>query len=272
MSTNTSRLALLKPAGSENVNVATQINDNLDKIDLNMNFRVCTSSTRPSVVYAGMSIYETDTGNCYVSNGNAPASSSWTSQLVTSSGTITITGTNLLNLSGSASGTDKLAAFVSGDSVDRFRLRADGMLQWGSGGATRDTNLYRSAANTLKTDDIFSALTETTTSGLTAATNFSTSTFNARKTCGVCTVQVVMTRSGTTVTADSAGNIADTLAATLPSGWRPAQICNGHVDKGGTADGSATVDTDGTISLKSLSPTATIASGNNVTITATYVL
>lgn len=272
MSTNTSRLGLLKPAGTETVNVATQLNNNLDAIDLNMNFRVCTSSTRPSVVYAGMSIYETDTGNCYVSNGTAPASASWTSQLVTSSGTITITGTNLLNLSGSASGDDKLTATVSGDANKRFKIKADGRHWWGDGTATQDVNLYRSAANTLKTDDVFSALVETTTSGLVAATNFSTSSFSARKTCGVCTILVVMTRSGTTVTADSAGNISDTLCATLPSGWRPSQVILGNVDKSGTADGSATIDTDGTITLKTLSPTATIASGNNVTITATYVL
>ncbi|MGR4847919.1 hypothetical protein [Streptomyces sp. LARHCF252] len=272
MSTNTSRLALLKPAGSENVNVGTQLNNNLDTIDLNMNFRVCTSTTRPSVVYAGMSIYETDTGNCYVSNGSLPASGSWATQLVTSSGTITITGTNLVNLSGSASGTDKLAAFVAGDSVDRFRLRADGMLQWGSGSATRDTNLYRSAANTLKTDDVFSAQTETTTSGLVIATNFTASTFAARKTCGVCTFKAVVTRSGSTLTADAAGNLADTLAATLPVGYRPAESFIASFDKGGTAEGTATVDTDGTITLKTLSPTATIATSTNVTITATYVL
>ncbi|WP_328932617.1 MULTISPECIES: hypothetical protein [unclassified Streptomyces] len=263
---------MLKPDGSETVNVGTQLNANLDKIDLNMNFRVCTSTTRPSVVYAGMSIYETNTGNCYVSNGSSPASASWTSQLLTTSGPVSVTGTNLLNLSGSATGTDKMAVLVAGDTFDRMRMRADGYIEWGSGSAARDTNLYRSGVNTLKTDDVFSALTETTTSGLVAATNFTTSSFSARKTCGVCTVVVVMTRSGTTVTADSAGNITDTLAATLPSGWRPSQTVLGLIDKGGAADGSATILNDGTITLKTLSPTATIASGANVTVTATYVL
>jgi hypothetical protein len=42
---------------------------------------------------------------------------------------------------------------VAGDSVDRFIVQADGAFAWGPGNAARDTNLYRSAANVLKTDD-----------------------------------------------------------------------------------------------------------------------
>lgn len=47
---------------------------------------------------------------------------------------------------------------VTGDSQDRFAVRADGQVEWGPGGvAARDTNLYRVSANTLGTDDAFSA-------------------------------------------------------------------------------------------------------------------
>jgi hypothetical protein len=42
---------------------------------------------------------------------------------------------------------------VNGDTFRRFLLLADGTLQWGDGTATRDTNLYRSAADILATDD-----------------------------------------------------------------------------------------------------------------------
>lgn len=48
------------------------------------------------------------------------------------------------------------AAFVgavTGDSNNRMAIYTDGKYEWGSGSATRDTNLYRSAADTLKTDD-----------------------------------------------------------------------------------------------------------------------
>lgn len=52
-----------------------------------------------------------------------------------------------------------IANQVTGDSVNRYVLFADGKQEWGSGAATRDTNLYRSAADTLKTDDKFDANT-----------------------------------------------------------------------------------------------------------------
>jgi hypothetical protein len=45
-------------------------------------------------------------------------------------------------------------ASTNTDTVSRFAILADGSHEWGAGGATvRDTNLYRSEANVLKTDD-----------------------------------------------------------------------------------------------------------------------
>jgi hypothetical protein len=44
--------------------------------------------------------------------------------------------------------------YITGDSSERFYLNADGAMYWGDG-TTQDTNLYRNAANTLKTDDTF---------------------------------------------------------------------------------------------------------------------
>lgn len=41
---------------------------------------------------------------------------------------------------------------VNGDTQYRFTVDSDGKMLWGSGAAAGDTNLYRSAANTLKTD------------------------------------------------------------------------------------------------------------------------
>jgi hypothetical protein len=48
---------------------------------------------------------------------------------------------------------DALSVSVVGDSVARFELQVDGTMRWSSGGIASDVNLYRSAANTLKTDD-----------------------------------------------------------------------------------------------------------------------
>ena len=42
---------------------------------------------------------------------------------------------------------------VGGDTQNRFQIDAGGSFTWGPGNASRDTNLYRSAADTLRTDD-----------------------------------------------------------------------------------------------------------------------
>lgn len=52
-----------------------------------------------------------------------------------------------------ADGVNAVEAKVTGDSVDRFAVEVDGTVTWGSGSATRDVNLYRGGADTLKTDD-----------------------------------------------------------------------------------------------------------------------
>lgn len=41
---------------------------------------------------------------------------------------------------------------VNGDTIVRSVIYADGKIEWGSGSATRDTNLYRSSAGVVKTD------------------------------------------------------------------------------------------------------------------------
>ncbi len=50
------------------------------------------------------------------------------------------------------------ASHVTGDTQQRFQIKADGTYGWGDGSSAQDTNLYRSAANTLKTDDAFIAV------------------------------------------------------------------------------------------------------------------
>ena len=57
----------------------------------------------------------------------------------------------VLTLTGSTATSAVLAANVSGDTFDRFRMDASGTMSWGPGNAGRDVNLYRSAG-TLRTD------------------------------------------------------------------------------------------------------------------------
>lgn len=49
------------------------------------------------------------------------------------------------------------STFVTADGFVRFTYLADGRMEWGSGALVADTNLYRSGANILKTDDKFEA-------------------------------------------------------------------------------------------------------------------
>ncbi len=61
-----------------------------------------------------------------------------------------------LDIEGLASASAQaLFSAVTGDSIARFFVAADGKLEWGSGAAGRDTNLYRRIADVLKTDDSF---------------------------------------------------------------------------------------------------------------------
>jgi hypothetical protein len=148
MSSTTSRMALYKPAAGETVNVVTDLDNNWDSIDLNMNFRSCTSSTRPSVKWDGMTIHETDTRKSYVWNAT-PAVSGWY-QIYTAE-----TGISNLNLSGASTGTQVFTGNTTGDSNSRFSVRADGRLEWGSGSGATDSFLRRTASNTLTTDGAF---------------------------------------------------------------------------------------------------------------------
>lgn len=167
--TPTTRLGLYKSAsdGSEDVDYTQDIGDNLDKIDLAVGALACTSSTRPSAPWNGQLIRETDTDRLWVSNGSSPASGSW-SEICTPGTTQLFT--DGIGAIGSATTTVTIATYVNNDTANRYAIHADGKQEWGSGSATLDTNLYRSAVNTLKTDDSFIVGTNLTVAGSGATT------------------------------------------------------------------------------------------------------
>lgn len=57
-----------------------------------------------------------------------------------------------------AEGSPALNFRKSADSVNRFRAYLDGKMEWGSGAAAADTNLYRDVASRLKTDDMLNVV------------------------------------------------------------------------------------------------------------------
>lgn len=83
-----------------------------------------------------------------------PGGSTATDFVLSRANTIGLNFTGTYQSTRSATSGVGFATLVTGDTVDRYRIYADGLNEWGPGGSTaRDTNLYRSAANTLKTDD-----------------------------------------------------------------------------------------------------------------------
>ena len=71
MATLTTRFGMRKPAGTDAVNVQTDLNANLDIIDAKLGAPVVTSAARPAGPVAGQLIRESDTGNFLVYNGTA---------------------------------------------------------------------------------------------------------------------------------------------------------------------------------------------------------
>jgi hypothetical protein len=157
MSSSTARILLVKETTLENYNVTT-VNNDSDKIDAAVGFEECTNSTRPSAPYNGKGIRESDTGSVLLSNGSSPASGSWIG-VWASSGPVVVGAVGTAaplrgQTTSTIAGNRLLDARKFGETQPAFTLDFDGKHQWGPGGSTApDTNLYRSAADTLRTDD-----------------------------------------------------------------------------------------------------------------------
>ncbi|MFC5053640.1 hypothetical protein [Saccharothrix xinjiangensis] len=141
----------------ENYSVET-VNNNSIKVDTAVGFEAVTSSTRPSAPYNGKPIRETDTGSVYFSNGSSPASGSWVPIVVASGpvlvGNVGASAPLRIHTTSTLSGNRLLEGRRSGETHVGFLVDFDGRWQWGPGGSTPpDTNLYRSAAGVLRTDN-----------------------------------------------------------------------------------------------------------------------
>lgn len=188
---STTRLGLYKSKsdGSELVNYSQDIGQNLDKLDAAAGFASCTSSTRPSSPFSGKPIFETDTSyRTFFSNGTSPASGSWVeipNGSAQFNSTLRLASGKQINVNSSSSGatiavvnaaatTDLLSARVSGDTQDRFEIETDGTLNWGSGSGAADVNLFRSAVNTLRTNDSLTVDLNLSVAGSAAVTGAAT--------------------------------------------------------------------------------------------------
>lgn len=66
-------------------------------------------------------------------------------------------GAAMLLMQNGTAGATAIQTGLTGEGVNRYSMNTSGRMDWGSGSATRDTNLYRTAADKLKTDDMFIA-------------------------------------------------------------------------------------------------------------------
>ncbi|MGW4727672.1 hypothetical protein ACWEQC_00460 [Streptomyces shenzhenensis] len=113
--------------------------------------------------------------------------------------------------------------------------------------------------------------TETATSGLTVASGWSNPVFRARRRNGVITVRVQATRTGGQLTGDSQGNFDDVLVATLPPDWLPAFDMETSYNRNNVTFGSASVQANGSMFLRSTVPGGNVLNGQPVSLSATYV-
>lgn len=151
---------------------------------------------------------------------------------------------------------------TSDTTASHFFMNADGGMNWGPGGTTAtDTNLYRSAADHLKSDSKFHSEVEVQTTGAVAGSGFSITNFWGRRTAQVVTIDLFV--NVTSSIAASGGNITDTIMCTLPAGWRPQHDTISGAWDNGAVMGGMVVGTDGVVTLRTASGT-TIASGTNV--------
>lgn len=218
----------------------------------------------------------------------------------TFNGTSTFGGT--IQSTRAASTDVALATGVTADTFDRFRIAESGAHEWGSGAVARDTNLFRQAADTLRTDDSFQVggtLTVTgaastgnlsvtgtvtgtgtadfghteVTSGITYATDFSAGSMIYRETAGSHFLDVEVVRSGATFTpANTSGNITpDITICTLPAGTRPPSALY-VLASTGIGHGSLRINADGTCELLTWIPDpVTITNGSTIRFTATWI-
>lgn len=180
MGTSTSRGNFYKSAadGSENANVVTDLNNNWDRLDAILGWRPVTSGTMPASAFQGAALYQTDTGRVYVNQGAGGSAATAYKQVLVEGARFdsSITANAAISASGGSGFTHEASTafdvsfqtIVLADSQHRFRLFSSGRMEWGSGAASRDTNLYRSAADTLRTDDSFSVGGTLTVAGATS--------------------------------------------------------------------------------------------------------
>lgn len=124
-----------------------------------------------------------------------------------------------------------------GDSYDRLQIRPDAGIWWGGGTAYADTNLYRSAANVLKTDGTVHAV-----GGFTSSMNATGNYFLSTAVSSDSQLRLIIQADGTFMWSAGAGTLDTTLIRASPGVLK----ANGNIIRAGanvvSADTTLTAD------------------------------
>jgi hypothetical protein len=209
--------------------------------------------------------------------------------------------------SSAAAGTTAWRAKVTADGVDRWAVTGDGTMSWGDGTASRDTNLFRSGANVLRTNDSLTVDQDLTSNNLTvtnvatlntlnvttltpgstaltaggilvAATGWSISALSVGVLkAGFVTLNMNFQRTGAAVTTDSTGNPSTGVVqmGTINGVYAPnSNLGQMYVHCGNTAGtGTARITAStGAVELIRYQANQTISTNNIISVTVTYAL
>ncbi len=162
MSSTTPRVGFYMPAddGSEPIDVATDLNDNLEKIDSSIGFVPSTAASPPATPYDGMATYETDTGRAKFRKAGA---GTWAYLLTAGAefiGNIVLNTASRIGIGISTpaaimdfvlsniTSVPILKVKQASESFHRVQFDYDG-IRFGPGNVGTDTRIYRQAAATL---------------------------------------------------------------------------------------------------------------------------
>jgi hypothetical protein len=159
VSSTTPRVGFYMPAddGSEPVDVATDLNDNLEKLDSALGFVPSTSGSPPTGLYDGKGTYETDTGRAKFRKGSV-----WTYLLTAGAsfasdvwlavgqkiglGTTTPTAAIEIAVTDIVTDNSALKFRQSSDANSRMKIDVDG-IRMGPGTSGTDVAIYRPTSN-----------------------------------------------------------------------------------------------------------------------------
>lgn len=218
--TATTRLALSKPnpGTGEPYDASVDLGSNWDKVDGAAGFTVVTSSTRPtgSDAWDGRPIIETDTGLLYVRR-----STNWR-QILADTGSGFIAQDQLIDIRRTGTAAAQRIRNI-GDTVARLETDSNGKMSWGAGGSSAvDTTLYRSAADTLKTDDAFQV------AGAFSALGAATVTGNLSVTGSIPVYMAESLRDASSPTMTTTETVIDSVSFTAVAAHRYLMLWTGN--------------------------------------------